>query len=124
MAVVLANGCGSSEADVAAVAGQTALEYYKYLLTDEYDSFVAGMADADSLPSAYREQMVANAAMFKKQQNDEHQGIANIELGHCEAVNDTSTTTAQAYLIMSFGDKTTETVCVPMVRRNGNWYMK
>lgn len=103
-------------------AGKTAEAYYQLLLDGKYADFVSGMDGGDSLPSSYREQMIANAAMFVKLQNDEHKGISAIEYSHCDA--DTARHLAQAFLTLSFADGTKEVVSVPMVSRNGVWYMK
>jgi len=103
-------------------AGTTAQEYYKYLLSEKYEDFVDGLDGSDSIPAAYREQMIANTAMFVKQQNDEHKGIKDVVLSHCIA--DTAAHTADAMLNLMYGDNTQELVCVPLVERNGNWYMK
>lgn len=103
-------------------AGTTAHEYYKLLLQEKYEDFVLGMDGGDSLPAAYREQMVANTAMFVKQQRDQHKGIKEFVLSRCVA--DTASHTAEAMLEIVYADSTKEIVCVPLVERNGNWYMK
>ena len=51
------------------VAGRAAKAYYDQLLHGDYNAFVAGRYQPDSIPAAYREQLVANAKMFLGQQN-------------------------------------------------------
>lgn len=102
--------------------GKTAEAYYNLLLHGKYSDFVCGMAGSDSLPAAYREQMIANAAMFVQQQKDEHEGIVSISYARCAA--DTAHHTAQAYLTIVFKDKTQEVFCVPMIQKGDVWYMK
>lgn len=116
--------CGGGD-DIEAIeqrAGLTAQEYYKLLLDGKYDDFVAGMDGCDSLPNAYHEQMVANTAMFVEQQKEDHKGISDITLSRCHA--DTASHTAEAMLTLEYADNVKEIVCVPMVERNGNWYMR
>ncbi|MGM9713869.1 MAG: hypothetical protein ACI3Y5_07115 [Prevotella sp.] len=103
-------------------AGKTAEAYYAHLVKGNYADFVAGMDGADSIPADYREQMEANAAMFMKQQTDDHKGISSITLSKCKA--DTARHTAEAFLLIKYNDKESEIVCVPMVERAGNWYMQ
>ena len=123
--VMLLASCGSKGDDLEAIqerAGTVAQEYYKHLVDGKYEDFVAGMDGADSLPAAYREQMIANTAMFVKQQTDEHKGIKDVAYTSCIA--DTAAHTASAMLSLEYADGVHEVVCVPLVERGGNWYMK
>lgn len=103
-------------------AGQTAKAYYELLLADKYEDFVSGSFGADSLPADYREQLVANAQMLMAQQKKDHEGIDSIGISRCVA--DTATHTANAFLTISYKDKTRETIVVQMVEKNDVWYMK
>ena len=76
----------------------------------------------ERIPDSYRSQLVANAKMFIGQQNDEHRGIKKVEVVNC--VNDSAGTSAEAFLLLCFGDSTVEEVVVPMVKRDGKWLMK
>lgn len=117
--------CGSKGDDLESIqerAGMTAQEYYRLLLDEKYDDFVSGMDGGDSIPAAYRQQMVANTAMFVKDQKDAHKGIKDITLKTCKA--DTASHTAEAMLTIMYADDAQEMVCVPMVERNGVWFMK
>ena len=100
--------CKKQEKDAAEIVGKTAKIYYDYLLHDNYES--------------YREQLIANAKMFIGQQKEEHQGIKEITISN--ATIDTLHHTGNAFLLFSYGDKTTEQVIVPMVERKGVWYMR
>lgn len=121
---LLAAGCrkGESLEDIQLRAGNTAVEYYKLLINGKYEDFVNGMLGGDSLPPVYKEQMIANAAMFVKQQTDEHKGIKEITLSSCKA--DTAQHTADAFLYIHFADSLKEVVNVPLVEKDGVWYMK
>lgn len=124
VSLLLAVSCGKSEtiADIQERAGKTAEAYYTLLLEGKYDDFVSGTYGGDSLPASYREQLVANAAMYVQQQKDAHQGIKSIKAIRCVA--DTAHHTAQAYLEISYADSIKETITVPLVSHNDIWYMK
>ena len=114
--------CKKQEKDAAEIVGKTAKIYYDYLLHDNYEAFVDGSYRPDSIPPSYREQLIANAKMFIGQQKEEHQGIKEITISN--ATIDTLHHTGNAFLLFSYGDKTTEQVIVPMVERKGVWYMR
>ena len=114
--------CGSKKNDPGEIVGKTAKIYYDYLVDGNYDAFVAGMNQPERIPDNYREQLVANAKMFIEQQNEEHGGIKKV--GVSDAKADTIHNTGDAILLLTYGDKTTEHVAVPMVKRKGVWYMR
>lgn len=114
--------CGSQKKDPSEIVGKTAKIYYDYLLNGNYDAFVAGMNQPERIPDNYREQLVANAKMFIGQQNEEHSGIKKVDVSSAKA--DTINNTGEAYLLLTYGDKSTEQVAVPMVKRKGVWYMR
>lgn len=120
--IVVLFSCESKKNDPGEIVGKTAKIYYDYLLNGNYDAFVAGMNQPERIPDSYREQLVANAKMFIGQQNEEHGGIKKIAVSTAKA--DTINNTGDAYLLLTYGDKTTEQVAVPMVKRNGVWYMR
>ncbi|MCD8203367.1 MAG: hypothetical protein LUD48_06975 [Prevotella sp.] len=114
--------------DVAAAVA--AKEYYDLLLNGNSGQFVRGMYLPDTVPVSYREQLVANAKMFLENMKNEHGGIYEIRVVNCvnEDIKDikgeTIGRTATAFLVMCFGDSLNEEVAVPMVERNGHWFMK
>ncbi len=108
-----------SEGELAAVAAKG---YYDELLKGEYETFVDSRYQTDSIPSLYREQLIANMKMYISQQNDEHSGIKNVNIVNANA--DTIHHTANVFLTLEYGDKTTEQVVVPMVRYKGKWLMR
>ncbi|WP_018464900.1 DUF4878 domain-containing protein [Segatella paludivivens] len=114
--------CSSQKKDPSEIVGKTAKIYYDYLLNGDYEAFVDGMNQPDRIPDNYREQLVANAKMFVGQQNEDHKGIKKIAVSNAEI--DTIHNTGDAYLLLTYGDKTTEQVAVPMVKRKGIWYMR
>lgn len=103
-------------------AAQAAKECYDLLLQGKYDEFVARKAQTDSIPGSYREQLVANIKMFAAQMEREHRGMKEVRIVNCTA--DTASHSAQAFLVICFGDSTIEETVVPMVERGGQWLMK
>lgn len=113
--------CGKKDSPDFAAA-EAARDYYQQLVQGNYEQYVSGMINGDSLPADYREQLVANAKMFMAHQKDLHKGISNITVQNC--VNDNTTPAAQAFLLLTYADSTSEEIVVPMVKQNDTWYMK
>ncbi len=104
------------------VALQTAKVYYDYLLQGDYNSFVEGTLQGDTVPADYRQQLLLNMQMFVEKQRREHQGIVRIE--PLRAVADTATHTASAFLSVHYADSVREEIVVPMVEKGGIWYLR
>ncbi|MGI6243739.1 MAG: hypothetical protein ACOYJK_09460 [Prevotella sp.] len=104
------------------VAGQTAKAYYDLLIQGKYDQFVDGRYHSDSIPSAYREQLITNAKMFAGWQKKERQGILNVRV--MDVKTDTINQDTNVLLEFTYGDSTNEVVMVPMVEQDGVWYMR
>ena len=121
IASIMVIACGKNDAPDFAAA-EAARDYYQQLVQGNYEQYVSGMINGDSLPADYREQLVANAKMFIAHQNDLHKGISTITVQNC--VNDNTTSTAQAFLLLNYADSTSEEIVVPMVKQNDIWYMK
>lgn len=123
-AVILCSACSTkaSGPTAAQLAGQAAKVYYEQLLKGDYDSFVDGRCQLDSIPQSYRRQLIANAKMFIGQQDKEHKGIKSVKVSDSKA--DTIKHVANAFLVFTYGDSTKESVVVPMVEKNGVWYMR
>lgn len=117
------SSCGkkSREDTSAEMAGQAAKAYYDQLLHGDFESFVAGRYQPDSIPASYHEQLVANAKMFLGQQ-DGHDGIKEVK--YVSAKADTSKHVADVFLKFVYGNGTAEEVIVPMVEHKGVWYMR
>lgn len=120
-AALLLAGCGK-ERPAADPAAEAAKAYYDSLAAGSCGAYVGGMADADSLPKAYRDQLVANAKMFVAAQEEEHGGIDSVAVLRV----DTPATAARrdVFLALCFGDSTREEVVVPMVETAAGWRMK
>lgn len=119
---VLLASCKKEEVKPEDIALQAAKIYYDQLLAGDYDSFVDGTLKGDSVPPAYRQQLVLNMQMFMERQKTEHKGIASIK--PVRAVADTASHTAESFLSITYVDSTREEIVVPMVERKGVWYMR
>lgn len=114
--------CACSSPTPEEMASLAAKGYYEHLLKGEYDKFLEGKAGSDSLPEAYRRQLLAGYKQFLSQQNSLHNGINEIRV--INAWRDTILNYTNVFLMLCFGDSTNEQVSVPMIEHNGRWRMK
>ena len=121
-AVVALLQMSCSKPEPSEVATQTAMLYYDHLLQGRYGDYVAGMYFEDSIPGSYRSQLEDNAKMFMAQQKISRKGITSIQPGHANC--DTAHHKADVFLVLTYGDGNTEQVLVPMIEKNGVWYMR
>lgn len=112
----------TSSLDEGEVAARAAKEYYGYLIQGNIASFVDGHYRPDSIPDTYREQLITNTKMYVNQQNEEHRGIKDIRI--VDAKTDMQKHAANVFLVLSFGDSTSEEIVVPMVESGGVWYLR
>lgn len=112
----------TSSLDEGEVAARAAKEYYGYLLQGDVASFVDGHYRPDSIPNTYREQLITNTKMYVNQQNEEHRGIKDIRI--VDTKTDMQKHAANVFLVLSFGDSTSEEIVVPMVESGGVWYLR
>ena len=123
LAAMLVIACGGKVGDnPSEMAGRTAKLYYENLLHGRYDVFVDGFYRPDSIPSSYRSQLIDNARMYVAQMNDDHHGLARVDL--IRATADTARNEGRAFLLLCFADSTREEVVVPMVRIENLWMMR
>lgn len=114
--------CACSSPTPEEMASLAAKGYYEHLLKGEYDKFLEGKAGSDSLPEAFRRQLLAGYKQFLSQQNSLHNGINEIRV--INAMRDTILNYTNVFLMLCFGDSTNEQVSVPMIDHNGRWRMK
>ncbi len=114
--------CACSSPTPEEMASLAAKGYYEHLLKGEYDKFLEGKAGSDSLPEAYRRQLLAGYKQFLSQQNSLHNGINEIRV--INARRDTILNYTNVFLMLCFGDSTNEQVSVPMIEHNGRWRMR
>ena len=72
--------CACSSPTPEEMASLAAKGYYEHLLKGEYDKFLEGKAGSDSLPEAYRAQLLEGYKQFVAQQNSLHNGIHDIRI--------------------------------------------
>ncbi len=114
--------CGEHKPTRESVALMTAKTYYESLMAKDYDSFVDGTLQGDTVPQGYKQQLLLNARMYGEQLGTEHKGVVKIDTLRC--VTGVSPHLADAFLQLTFADSLREQVVVPMVEKNGVWYMR
>ena len=116
--------CGSKkgEVDQGELAARAAKLYYEQLLEGKYEAFLEGENRPGKLPDGYRKQLLINLQQFMEQQKSQHKGIDSISLA--SSVFSEKDSTASVFLLFHYGDKTTEQVVVPMIKRKGVWMMR
>ena len=119
LAVFLLSSCSEKkETDHGAIAAEAAKHYYENLISGKYKQFLEGMNLPDKLPESYERQMLENFKAFAKQRK----GIKEVSIRSVKFFAKDST--ASAFLLLHYGDSTTEEVVVPMLKRRGLWYMR
>ena len=97
--------------------------YYRHLLAGEYEQFLQGRVGTDSLPGAYREQLLTGYLQFMAQQQDKHGGITAVSVSSVRT--DSLDAYTSVFLLLCYGDSTQEEIVVPMVDAgDGRWRMK
>ena len=113
--------CGNPTAEE--MASLAAKGYYQHLINGEYEQFLQGK---DGLHKGseeqYWSQLVDNCNQFIRQQEQAHRGIH--ELRVVNAKTDTLHKYTNVFMMLCFGDSTNEEIVVPMVERDGRWYMR
>ena len=117
---LMAMGCSNN--DNRDLAAEAAKSYYDSLMSGGYAYYVDGFLTADSIPSAYREQLIVNAKQYVHQAKAAHHGINDIRIVGSKV--DSLTKTTNVFLMLCFGDSVNEEVVVPMIESNGVWLMK
>ena len=103
-------------------AREAAERIYACLLEGRYDDYVMSRNGADSLPQAYRTQLVDLAAQFMERQRAIRGGILS-----ASATVDTlmeADSSARIYMDVVFADSLSEQVSLSLLFRDGRWKMK
>lgn len=123
LAVLLLSSCSEKKkTDHGAIAAEAAKHYYENLISGKYKQFLEGMNLPDKLPESYERQMLENFKAFAKRQDKQRKGIKKVSIRSVKFFAKDST--ASAFLLLHYGDSTTEEVVVPMLKRRGLWYMR
>ncbi len=113
--------CGGAESPEEA-AMKAAEEYYNGLKDGNYEAFLAGRADMESMPASFNEQLLVAYKQFVRQQEEAHVGIASFTASRAQM--DSALQMMQVFLMVNYADSTQEEIVVPMVERQGEWKMK
>lgn len=121
---LLLAACGGKkeEVDQGELATRAAKLYYEQLFEGKYEAFLEGENRPGKLPDGYRKQLLINLQQFMEQQKSQHKGIDSISLA--SSVFSEKDSTASVFLLFHYGDKTTEQVVVPMIKRKSVWMMR
>lgn len=121
--ILMVASCGKSEkTDDGMIAAHAAKLYYENLIRGKGDQFLDGTDMPDMIPDDYRRQLLKNFEQFCVQQKEEHKGIDSVSINHAEFFEKDST--ASVFLLLHFGDSTTEQIVVPMLKKKGLWIMR
>ena len=105
--------CGNPTAEE--MASLAAKGYYQHLINGEYEQFLRGKDGLDKgSEEQYWSQLVDNCHQFIRQQEQAHRGIHELRVVKYTNV----------FMMLCFGDSTNEEIVVPMVERDGRWYMR
>ena len=112
--------CSPEKGDHEAVR-QAAEQYYGYLIDGDVDRYMCGLADYDSLPESYRNELRDMFLQYLDREQTMRRGILS-----AEAVRDTLVDSlhAHVFLDIQFGDSTREQVSLPLVRTAKGWRMR
>ena len=103
-------------------AAQAAKIYYDHLVAGRYEQFLDSKVGGDSLPAAYREQLLTACQQFMAQQTKAHRGISDVRISN--ARTDSLADYVSVFLLLCYADSTQEEIVVPMVEHDGRWCMK
>ena len=118
---ILGMSCGNPTAEE--MASLAAKGYYEHLIHGEYEQFLQGKAGLNKhSEQEYWNQLRDNCHQFVHQQEQAHRGIHEVRV--VNAKTDTLQKYTNVFMMLCFGDYTNEEIVVPMVERDGRWYMR
>ena len=118
---ILGMSCGNPTAEE--MASLAAKGYYEHLIHGEYEKFLQGKDGLNKhTEKEYWNQLRDNCYQFVHQQNEVHRGIYEVRV--VNAKTDTLQKYTNVFMMLCFGDSTNEEIVVPMVERDGRWYMR
>ena len=118
---ILGMSCGNPTAEE--MASLAAKGYYEHLIHGEYEKFLQGKDGLNKhSEEEYWNQLRDNCHQFVHQQEQAHRGMHEIRV--VNAKTDTLQNYTNVFMMLCFGDSTNEEIVVPMVERDGRWYMR
>ncbi len=112
----------TSETDSKKVIAGVAEQYCMYLLNGDYEAYVRATYRQNELREEDLAELADNLKMFIRQQENEHGGIKKAEVKSVEI--DENNSSADVFILFTYGDKTQETVLQPMIKKDGLWYLQ
>ncbi len=100
---------------------RVAIEGFDHILQGDVDGWLALVADYDSLPDEYRTQLRDAMLQHLDKEMKAHGGLASVNV---TGENMIDSITAEAYVQLLYADSLSERIHLPMVRRNGIWYIR
>ncbi|MGN0282499.1 MAG: hypothetical protein ACI4B3_09390 [Prevotella sp.] len=113
---------GCSDGKQRDYAAEAAKAYYDSLIVGGYGYYVDGFGRSDSIPPSYREQLLVNVKQYLHGIRETHRGVNEVRIVSSKV--DSVTRTTNVFLMLCFGDSVNEEIVVPMIEKNGTWYMK
>ena len=118
---ILGMSCGNPTAEE--MASLAAKGYYEHLIHGEYEQFLQGKAGLHKHSEEdFWNQLRDNCHQFVHQQEQAHRGIHEVRVVNVKT--DTLQKYTNVFMMLCFGDSTNEEIVVPMVERDGRWYMR
>ena len=118
---MLGMSCGNPTAEE--MASLAAKGYYEHLIHGEYEQFLQGKVGLNKhSEQEYWNQLRDNCHQFIHQQKEVHRSIHEVRV--VNAKTDTLQKYTNVFMMLCFGDSTNEEIVVPMVERDGRWYMR
>ncbi len=117
--VVLA--CTSEAVDQHKVIRERAATCYSYLVRGDIDAYLSSFAGIDEMSPDFRSQMEDVFAQYLEELFQSRGGITRATV-----VGDTllDSIRADAFVEITFGDSTTETINLPMILHDGEWMLQ
>lgn len=99
---------------------KAAENYYSYLMDGDYEQYVRGIHDVDSMDSSYYRQMVDLMAQHMSEVKASRKGLRSAEALSDTIVDDV----ADVILRLKYGDGSSERVVLPLVNVDGYWRLQ
>lgn len=120
----LATACSNAEGAAATdtLSEEKVVETYNHYIREEFPVYVDQMASLDDKSEDYRNQMANLMKQRYVQQKEEHGGPVScrvIRLKH-----NPGKTYCEAYIEVTFQDRSFHEILIPFVKKNGEWRMR
>ena len=114
--VIIGASCSRWKSD----ADSAAEKYYVFLMEEQCDKFVEGIAYCDSMPQGYKEQMCDLVSQYIEREKKAHGGFVAARAVESQEDGDF----ARVFLEVVFSDSTKENIVLPMVKCGSVWKMQ